>query len=67
MGRTPTRPHRNGHEMSGWDRPRYHGSVEQFALEFDLTPERRIYSVSEINAAIRAMLDAEFPDIWVSG
>jgi exodeoxyribonuclease VII large subunit len=41
--------------------------VEQFALEFDLTPERRIFSVSEINAAIRAMLDQEFRDIWVSG
>ena len=41
--------------------------MEQFALEFDLTPERRIYSVSELNAAIRAMLDAEFRDIWVSG
>jgi len=48
-------------------RPRYHGSVEQFALEFDLTPERRIYSVSELNAAIGAILDAEFRDIWVSG
>ena len=42
-------------------------SVEQFALEFDLAPERRIFSVSELNAAIRALLDAEFPDIWVSG
>jgi len=47
--------------------PRYHNSVEQFSLEFDLTPERRIFSVSEINGAIRAMLDAEFRDIWVSG
>ena len=46
---------------------RYHGSVEQFALEFDLAPQRRIYSVSELNAAIRAVLDAEFPDIWVVG
>ncbi|MFY9726240.1 MAG: exodeoxyribonuclease VII large subunit [Bryobacteraceae bacterium] len=41
--------------------------MEQFALEFELAPERRIYSVSELNAAIRAMLDAEFRDIWVSG
>ena len=41
--------------------------MEQFALEFDLTPERRIYSVSELNAAIRAILDAEFREIWVSG
>jgi exodeoxyribonuclease VII large subunit len=41
--------------------------VEQFALEFDLTPERRIFSVSELNAAIRAVLDSEFQDIWVTG
>ena len=41
--------------------------MEQFALEFDLTPQRRVYSVSELNAAIRGMLDEEFRDIWVSG
>ena len=41
--------------------------MEQFALEFDRTPERHIFTVSELNAAIRAVLDAEFPDLWVSG
>jgi exodeoxyribonuclease VII large subunit len=41
--------------------------VGQFALDFDLAPARRVLSVSELNAAIRATLDAEFPDIWVSG
>jgi exodeoxyribonuclease VII large subunit len=41
--------------------------VEQFALEFDLTPQRRILSVSELNSAIRAVLDSEFQDVWVSG
>jgi len=41
--------------------------MEQFALEFDLTPQRRIFSVSELNAAIRAILDAEFEEVWVSG
>lgn len=41
--------------------------MEQFALEFDLTPQRRIFSVSELNATIRAVLDAEFQDIWVTG
>jgi exodeoxyribonuclease VII large subunit len=41
--------------------------VEQFALDFDLVPQRRIYSVSELNAAIRAALDDQFPDVWVSG
>jgi len=42
-------------------------SVEQFALEFDLAPRRRIYTVGELNAAIRAALDEEFQDIWVAG
>ncbi len=41
--------------------------MEQFALEFDLVPQRRIYTVSELNAAIRATLDTEFRDVWVSG
>jgi exodeoxyribonuclease VII large subunit len=41
--------------------------VEQFALEFDLAPQRRIYTVGELNAAIRAALDVEFQDIWVAG
>jgi exodeoxyribonuclease VII large subunit len=41
--------------------------VEQFALEFDLTPQRRVFGVSELNAAIRAVLDEEFQDVWVSG
>jgi exodeoxyribonuclease VII large subunit len=41
--------------------------LDQFALEFDLTPQRRIFSVSELNAAIRAILDEEFQDISVAG
>jgi exodeoxyribonuclease VII large subunit len=41
--------------------------VEQFALEFDHAPQRRVYTVSELNAAIRAVLDAEFQNVWVSG
>ena len=41
--------------------------MEQFALEFDLAPERRIYTVSELNSAVAAVLEAEFTDIWVSG
>ena len=45
----------------------YHNTVEQFALEFQLAPERRIFTVSELNAAIRVVLDGEFPDIWISG
>jgi exodeoxyribonuclease VII large subunit len=41
--------------------------VEQFALEFSLAPERRVYAVAELTAAIRAALDSEFRDVWVSG
>ena len=41
--------------------------MEQFALEFEIAPRRRVLTVSELNAAIRATLDAEFCDVWVSG
>jgi len=41
--------------------------LEQFALEFDLSPQRRIFTVTELNGAIREVLDSEFNDIWVSG
>ncbi len=47
--------------------PGYHSSLEQFALEFDLFPQRRVFSVSELNAAIRLILDQEFGDVSVSG
>ena len=39
--------------------------MDQFA--FDFAPARRVYSVSELNAAIRAALEEDFPDVWVSG
>ena len=39
----------------------YNSLVEQFALEFDLAPQRRVYTVSELNAAIRAALDERVP------
>ncbi|HEY1341969.1 MAG TPA: exodeoxyribonuclease VII large subunit [Bryobacteraceae bacterium] len=41
--------------------------MDQFALEFDLVPEQRIFTVSELNAAIRAVLDEEFRDVLVTG
>ena len=41
--------------------------MEQFALDFALAPRRRVFSVAELNAAIRAVLDSEFADVWVSG
>jgi exodeoxyribonuclease VII large subunit len=40
-------------------------AMEQYALEF--APQRRVYTVSELNAAIRGILDAEFQDVWVAG
>src|SRR5215471_14449645 len=39
--------------------------MEQYALQF--LPERRVYTVSQLNAAIRGILDHEFPDVWVAG
>jgi exodeoxyribonuclease VII large subunit len=39
--------------------------VDQFA--FDFSPARRVYSVSQLNAAIRGALEREFPDLWVAG
>jgi exodeoxyribonuclease VII large subunit len=41
--------------------------VEQFDLGFDLFPQRRVFSVSELNGAIRGILDEEFSDISVTG
>jgi exodeoxyribonuclease VII large subunit len=39
--------------------------MEQFALEF--APQRRIFKVSELTAAVRDLLGREFQDIWVAG
>jgi exodeoxyribonuclease VII large subunit len=41
--------------------------VEQFGFEFDLVPERRVFTVGELNAAVRSVLDREFRDVWVTG
>ena len=41
--------------------------MEQIGLEFDLAPERRVLTVGELNAAVRAALDEAFPDVWVAG
>jgi exodeoxyribonuclease VII large subunit len=45
--------------------PLYTDSLEQFALS--LFPERQVYTVAEVNAAIRAILDENFQNIWISG
>ena len=39
--------------------------MDQFALS--LFPERRVFTVAEVNAAIRGLLDENFQDIWISG
>ena len=39
--------------------------MEQFALS--LFPERQVFTVAEVNAAIRSILDDHFQDIWISG
>lgn len=36
-------------------------------IELPLQPERRIYRVGELNAAIRELLEREFADVWVAG
>ncbi len=41
--------------------------VEQFALELDLFPPPRVFSVTELNAAIRGVLDKQFNDVRVTG
>jgi exodeoxyribonuclease VII large subunit len=41
--------------------------MDQYGLEFDLVPGRRLFTVSEIAAEVRAVLGGEFGDIWVSG
>jgi len=39
--------------------------MEQFSLQF--APERRVFTVSELNSAIRGILDREFQDVWIVG
>ena len=39
--------------------------MEQLALAWE--PQRRTYTVAELNAQVRGMLETEFTDIWVGG
>src|SRR3970040_2989824 len=41
--------------------------MSQYSLNLNLAPSRKIYSVSELNARIRDLLESEFQDIWVEG
>jgi len=36
-------------------------------FQFNLAPERKVWSVSELTSRIRDLLAATFPDIWVEG
>lgn len=36
-------------------------------LQFNLMPERRVWSVSELTARIQALLEKNFLDVWVEG
>ena len=36
-------------------------------LQFNLMPERRVWSVSELTARVRDLLARNFTDIWVQG
>ena len=36
-------------------------------IKLGLKPERHVYSVSQLNAAIRGILNKSFADVWVSG
>jgi exodeoxyribonuclease VII large subunit len=36
-------------------------------LPFDLQPERKIFTVSELTARLRELLARQFPDVWVEG
>ncbi len=36
-------------------------------IGFSLTQERRVWGVSELAARLRALVEGEFPDVWVEG
>jgi exodeoxyribonuclease VII large subunit len=37
------------------------------AKTVDIAPKRQVWQVSEITARLRAMMEGEFPDVWVEG
>lgn len=41
--------------------------MEEAQITLDFGPGRRIYTVAELNGAIRALFDSHFQSIWVSG
>ena len=41
--------------------------AEQQNLDFNLAPERKVWSVAELTAQIRKLLEGKFADVWVQG
>jgi len=41
--------------------------MSQGLLNFDLRPQRKIYSVSELSLELKNLLEKQFPDVWVAG
>lgn len=41
--------------------------MDQFELGFEIAPEKQVYCVSDLNRAIRGVLDYEFSDVRVAG
>lgn len=42
-------------------------NYETGQLRLSLVPERRVFTVGELNAAVQALFEAEFRNIWVAG
>ena len=41
--------------------------MKQLGLDFATAPERRVFTVGEITAAVRDLLEGEFFDVWIAG
>ncbi len=49
------------------DDPKRTKDIQLSQLPLQLIPERKIYSVAEVSAALRGLLEQKFPDVWVTG
>lgn len=41
--------------------------MKQLGLDFATAPERRVFTVGEITAAVRDLLEGQFFDVWIAG
>ena len=41
--------------------------MSQVPFPFELAPQRKIYSVSELSVELKGLLEQKFPDVWVAG